>query len=448
MRRARVGRTEIPYVRLFEAAIAMALLTIGVPEAGATNAHFLQGVGAIDDSMGGSTVAAPQDTLGALYHNVGSMTQIEGTRVDVGLETILDPTYIESELGGARGKTDSRNDIGLIPAFGVAHTPKGSRMTFFLGALGVSGFGNDYPEDESNPILRPQIENGRNTGGFGRFYSFYQLLRIAGGLAMKVTPDLSIGFSPAIEYATLSLKPAPATTPDCTATGVCAYPSAETTGAFGIGFLLGFHYRWNEQFSLGLGYTSPQWFQDFDYASDVANTELPTAGRGREFKIHANAPQAVDAGLAWTPTPELLVTVAGKWMNLADTAGFGDPAGFDARGRVTGFGWSDTWSGSIGAQYHVTPAIALRLGYNYASNAIDDRKSFFSSPAPACVMHNVSIGGGYDLTDVIQMNLAYWHGFQSSVEGPFISPMGEIPGSKVKSTLSEDSFLLEVSLRL
>jgi len=434
---------------LAAASVLGAALALTPAPVGATNGHFLQGAGAIDESMGGSTIAAPQDSLGSLYSNVGNLTQIPGTRVDVGLELVLEPSSIESELGGQRGDTDSDHDIGIIPAFGVVHTPEGGDSTFFLGALGVSGFGVDLPQDDSNPVLRRQIADGRNTGGFGRVYSFYQLLRITGGMATKVTPDLSIGFAPAINYATLSLKPFPATSPDCTAQGVCAYPSGETTGAFGIGFLLGFHYRWNQELSFGLGYTSPQWFEKFDFNSDVANRELDSFGSERRFKLRLDAPQSVQFGLGWQPQSELLLTASGKWMNFAGTEGFGDGAGFDETGRVTGLGWKNVWVGGFGAQYRVTPDVALRIGYNYAENPIRDRVSFFSVPAPAAVSHNASVGAGFDVTDVIQVNIGYWHGFETTISGPFVSPVaGAIEGSEVESTLTEHSVQLEVSLRL
>lgn len=441
-RRTMIGRS-ISIASAFFAVIELAPRC-----AGATNAHFLHGAGAIDESMGGSTIAAPQDTIGSLYNNVGNLTQIPGTRVDFALEFILDPSSVKSELGPFRGKTDSDNDFGIIPAFGVSHTPEGSDTTFFLGALGVSGFGCDLPGDDSNPVLRPQIENGQNTGGFGSIYSFYQLLRITGGMAMKVTPALSIGFAPAINYATLSLKPFPATDPDCTAQGVCAYPDAGSAPALGAGALLGIHYRWSDTVSLGLGYTSPQWFTKFHFNSKVENPELETFGKGRDFDIRVNAPQSVQFGIGWQATPELLLTSSGKWMNLANTKGFED-TGFDSKGRLRGFGWSNIWSAGVGAQLHATPELALRIGYNFAENPIEDEISFFSTPAPAAVQHNLTVGVGYDVTKVIQVNLGYYHGFKKSVSGPFISPVaGPIPGSKVESTLSEHSMQLQVSLRL
>lgn len=281
--------------------------------AAATNGHLLHAVGAKDSAMGGSTIAEPQDTLGPLFNNVASLTQLPGTRVDVGLEAIRSTRHVKSTLGGVTGRTKSDSDYGLIPAFGVAYVPEESDTVYFLGALGISGFGSDYPQDDSNPILRPQVQNGQNTGGFGHIFSLYQLLRLTGGIATKLTPELSVGFGPTVNYASLSLEPFPGTTPDCTPQGVCAYPDADDpVGALGAGFLAGIHYRVSDTVALAVGYTSPQWFTRFHWNSSVRNPELENFGSGRDFKFRLDAPQSIALGVGVKPSDDLLVTVSGN----------------------------------------------------------------------------------------------------------------------------------------
>ena len=414
----------------------------------ATNAHFLHGAGVTDEAMGGSTIAAPQDTIGSLYNNVGNLTQFPGTRVDVNLEVVRSHIGVESQLGGLHGETQSDSDPGLIPSFGVAHTPQGSDVTYFLGALGVSGFGTDYPQDDENPIFRPQIENGANTGGFGSVYSFYGLLRITGGIAVKVTPRLSLGIAPTINYATLAIRPFPGAHPDCTAQGVCAYPSAAAAApALGGGFLLGLHYRLTDTVAFGLGYTSPQWFTTFHWNSTVANPELDTFGKGRRLSFRLNAPQSVQFGVGWEPMPDLLLTSSGKWMNLADTTGLGDE-GFDAAGRLRGFGWKNIWATGVGAQYRLTSALAVRLGYNYSEDPIQSRFAIFSAAAPASMGHHATGGLGVTVSEHVEVNFAYWHAFTQPFAGPFVSPAGPVPNSRAKTSPSEDSLSFAVSFKL
>lgn len=299
------------------------LLVLAIARPGtATDGHFLHAVGAIDSAMGGAGTAAPLDAVGMIFNNVGAATDIPGFRLDFSFELFHADKTISSTLGGVSGSTDSDSKITPIPAFGLSYTPQASRVTYFIGTLGILGFGVDYGQDSSNPILRPQIANGVNTGGFGHLFSNYQLLKIVPGAAFRVTNDLSLGFAPNIDYATLGIEPMPAATPDCTPTGVCAYPSASNqVGAFGAGFQAGAHYRLTDWLHLGLGYTSPQWFEKFRWNSSVANPLLPTFGTERRVTFRLNVPQTVAFGAALEPRPDFLLVANAKWINYAKHRG-------------------------------------------------------------------------------------------------------------------------------
>jgi long-chain fatty acid transport protein len=435
-------------IRLWALGFAILLVLAGARTGWATDGHYLHAVGAIDSAMGGAGTAAPLDAVGMIFNNVGAATDIPGFRVDFSFELFHSDKTISSTLGGVTGSTDSEGKITPIPAFGLAYTPEASRVTYFIGALGILGFGVDYGQDSRNPILRPQIVNGSNTGGFGHLFSNYQLLKIVPGVAFRVTEDLSLGFAPNIDYATLGIEPMPAATPDCTPTGVCAYPTAANqVGAFGAGFQAGAHYGVTDWLHLGLGYTSPQWFEKFRWNASVANPLLPTFGTERRITFRLDVPQTVAFGAAVDLRQDLLLVANGKWINYANTAGF-DKEGFDpATGRVRGFGWRNIWAFGIGTQYKPLPWLALRLGYNYSQNPVPDRLTFFNPLAPAIAQHHLTAGLGVNIGEHVEANLAYYHAFENSISGPFVTPAGEVPQSTVKNTLSEDSVVLSVSFK-
>jgi long-chain fatty acid transport protein len=429
-------------------ALGTLIAILATSPAEATNGHLLHAAGAIDSAMGGSGIAEPQDVIAPLFHNVGGLARIPGTRIDLNLELIRSRRHVRSSLGGQSGRTQSDSDLGLIPAFGVSHTPEGSDLTFFVGALGISGFGADYPESDSNPVLRPQVEGGVNTGGFGRVFSFYQLLRMTGGVAAKLGPDLSIGIAPTVNYATLELEPFPAAAPDCTAGGVCAYPRTNQAAAIGGGFLLGAHYQWSEQVSLGLGYTSPQWFTEFAWNSSVANPEREDFGRHRKVRFRLDAPQSVGFGIAWKPAETLLLTTSAKWIDFGGTRGL-DEEGFDENGRVEGLGWDSTWTAGVGGQIRPLPWLTLRAGYNFTESPVDDRLSAFNVASPVVIQHHATGGLGVAIGEAIELNLAYYHAFANTLDGPFIAPgLGAVPNSSISSTLAEDSILLQLGLKM
>jgi long-chain fatty acid transport protein len=428
---------------------AIMLIFAGATGSWATDGHFLHAVGAIDSAMGGAGTAAPLDAVGMIFNNVGAATDIPGFRVDFSFELFHSDKSISSTLGGVSGTTKSDGTLSPIPAFGLVYTPENSRVTYFLGALGILGFGVDYPQDNNNPILRPQIAGGMNTGGFGHLFSNYQLLKIVPGAAFKVTDHLSIGVAPNIDYATLGIEPMPAATPDCTPTGVCAYPSAANqVASFGAGFQVGAHYGVTDWLHLGLGYTSPQWFEKFEWNSSVANPMLSNFGSGRRISFRMDVPQTIAFGVAVEPRKDVLLVANTKWINYANTAGF-DKEGFDpATGAVRGFGWRNIWSFGVGAQYKPLDWLALRLGYNYSQNPVPEHLTFFNPLAPAIAQHHLTAGLGFNIFERVEANIAYYHAFANSITGPIVHPQfGPIPGSSVTSKLSEDSVVMSVSYK-
>jgi hypothetical protein len=78
------------------------------------------------------------------------------------------------------------------------------------------------------------------------------------------------------------------------------------------------------------------------------------------------------------------------------------------------------------------------MGYNFSQNPVPDKYTFFNTPAPAIVQHHVT-GGLTQSVGKIDLTVTYYHAFQNSITGPWISPMGPIPGTSATSKMSENS---------
>ncbi len=50
-------------------------------------------------------------------------------------------------------------------------------------------------------------------------------------------------------------------------------------------------------------------------------------------------------------------------------------------------------------------------------------------------------------TPTLAIQAGYYHAFRNSISGPLLSPAGPAPGTSVTSSLSEDSFLIQFSIR-
>jgi len=420
--------------RRIRALIPIALLAFAFQPLSATDGHFLHGVGAVNSSMGGAGVAAPGDLLGSFYLNPAGLRCEHGSRVSLGFEMMKPQRTVSSEFGGFSGSTTSKADFTPIPAFGWA-TRVSDRVSVGVGMLGVGGFGVDYPSDQANPVL------GARPMGFGQVTSNFQFMKITPAVAISLSDELHLGLAANLDWASLSVDPMPIAAPAFDPnTGAAFYSRATATdGAFGAGLQAGLLYQASDRLRLGLAYTSPQWFQDFEYNAVYENPMLPNFGTAREITFAMDVPAVYSGGFAVTQG-DLLWTGDARYITYSRTAGF-EKAGMDATGAVLGFGWTDIWVMASGLQYRPAPRIAVRGGYNYTQNPIPDEQSAFNVPAPAIVQHHLTLGLGYQF-DNISVDLGYYHAFNNDITGDFPTPMGPM---SVTNEMYEDSFLVSFS---
>jgi long-chain fatty acid transport protein len=440
--------------RLYKMLTAVVVFFISLTLAGsvsvgyAQTGHVMNGVGPIDQAMGGAGMAAPQDALTALHWNPASLFAVPGTSFDLGIQLMMPTGSISSSVQAnafgppfgppatLQGTTDSEAGPFPIPAIGFTFVKPDSRFAFGLSAFGVGGFGVDYALSSSNPILTPQMPNGGM--GFGAMNSTFMLLQVSPTMAYKLNENLWVGFAPTFNMASLELSVFPATapqfidafgTPSVPQDDLPLYPDAPATWAAGYGFQVGVHAQMDD-LSLGISYKSPQKFQDFEYEPETAGAP--------DYTFEMDFPMIVSGAVAYTGVENLLLAADVRYIDYANTAGF-DKTGFDSNFAVQGFGWDAVTVVALGAQIEVSEQFPVRIGYAWNSNPISDDVAFFNSPAPALVMHHVSGGFSYLVKDGISISFAGQYGFKNSVKGVWKSPMfpgGENPGTSVEHELS------------
>lgn len=426
----------------FFALVALAV-TPGV--ASATDGHFLHGVGAINSAMAGIGVASPTSLLGAFYVNPAGLLAFKGTATELGFEMFKPERSIESKAGPASGSTASTSAFVPIPAFGWSRELRKDELTIGVAGLGIGGFGVDYHTDASNPVLAPR------PFGFGAIYSNFSLMKIIPALAYRPTDNLRVGVALNVDWASLAVDPMPIAAPavDPGPDGIWqtaddrAYYSRATdaAGAFGVGAQLGLQLAVTPQLSLGAAYTTPQVFQAFKFDAVYENPNLPSYNTPRSIAFNMDVPAVYAAGLSFAPSSTFNVGVDTKYLTYHNTRGFKDQ-GFAPDGSVKGFGWQNIWTVSGGLQFRPVSQVALRAGYNYSGNPIPNSLSMFNAAAPAVVQHHATFGAGYMFTNGFGVDVAYYHAFTHSITGPFQSPAGAMPGTSVKSSLSENSMLV------
>jgi long-chain fatty acid transport protein len=399
--------------------LALAQLGMISPAAFATNGDNLIGIGPISRAMGGVGVAAPQDAISAIFANPAAMcfgSYCPGSEAVFG-GTYFDPTVKSkvdlSRLGFGQGVAKSRMKPFVVPAIGVT-SPITERLRFGIGAYGVSGMGVDYKE-------RGAIYRDPNTGQ--DLYTKLEIMKFAPNLAYLVTPNFSVGMSLSIDYGNA----------DFGSGGAHNYTMGLQVGAL---YHMGI-------FNFGASYITPQKIThervyDFD-------------GNGTLDDLKLQSPHTLIFGVAAEPSPELLAEADVRWYNWADAKGYED------------FDWDNQWVIALGVQYRPIGPLALRAGFNYGKNPVNEHNGFNIMGVtpiqgvnvstlnyemlrivgfPAIVEKHLTLGIGYDLTERLILNLTYMHAFEKTIKEVSAGNMASL-----ESSLSERSYSFGLTWR-
>lgn len=412
---------------------------------GAINAHFLHGIGATNAGMGGVGTAVPTDVLSALRNNPALLTELEEGHHFAFSMLLLEgdnsvSSSVQTPFGTLSGTTENDAKPFVIPAFGFSRNVEDRPLAFGVGFLGTAGFAADFPQDSSNPLLLPEPQ------GLGAVSSNYELLQIPFAVAFELGEDTSLGVALLGGYASLQASPFGGAAPDCSSPTSCFLPRLNEDGAFGVGAQLGLFHRIGERFSLGFNYTSPIVFEDFVWNIVARNPNLPNFGTGREVRFNVDVPQTATFGLGYDQG-RWKAGLDVRWINYEDTDGF--ESGFDPQTMAAvGLAWEDIVVFGLGAEYEFGQRKFLRLGYNLSESAITEATAFFNVASPAQFEDSVSVGVGFPLYEAMQLDLAYYHVFDTEESGPFQSPVGPIPGTRVTNQISADALLVTFSFHL
>lgn len=391
-----------------------ALALILAQTAFATNGDSLEGVGAVSEALGGTGVAAPQDGLTAIVNNPAGLAFTPGTEnpeATVGV-TLFQPV-VKAKISTPGGTFSGGSDdpLSLIPYLSYSQ-PFSDRVNLGFGAYGVSGMGVDYRgkgwDLDGNPA----------NGYEGDLYTKYSSLKLAPAVSYKVNDAFSLGAALHGNYSTLDFDQGEA--------------NALSAGLqFGAIYKVG-AVQW------GGSYTTPQ-KSKFE---DVYNFDA-FSGDTQKDDLTLEQPAVYAGGVAWQIQEKLLVETDVKYLDWGGSEGYKD------------FDWESQWVFALGAQYKATDKLILRSGFNYAANPVKEHNGWnpegLSSVQgkqvptfgyellrnvgfPAIVASHLTLGFGYQLTQVLTLNVAYAHAFEEEITSSSIGDFVQLG-----STLSEDS---------
>jgi long-chain fatty acid transport protein len=424
--------------------------------------HIMQSAGSVNMSMGGAATAQPLDISGALQWNPAAISVFDSKIINFDIGAFSSSPELSSTYGPLSGTTKDDRGVSPMPALAYVYGKEGSKHTFGVSAVGISGFGVtfpqnvNYPQDRQgnpnpnfdptqpvNPISFPQL-----AGGFGHLESDYMLLQVGFAWAYELTNELSIGVQPTINYAALELAPNPIASPDFTppagAPGDKGYPVSDKASAIGYGAQFGVFYNSPSGFKLGASYKTAQKFSDLEFKNTYLDgSPAPDAAFNMDY------PSILSFGLGYS-TGDIDLAVDYRFVDYENTEGFAEK-GWTPTGSVKGFGWKNMNIISVGLQYKGIEKLPLRVGYTYSSNPIDSELAFFSIPATAIIENAVQFGTSYPLSDNFKLNGVFHYGTSGGkTEGSMLNPgyispsdpYGKVPNTKVGYEMTTSMIML------
>ena len=270
--------------------------------------HIMQGVGAVNMSMGGAATAQPLDISGAMQWNPATLSAFDSKilKLDVGLffsspelSSSLPAGMLGTGAPGVSGTTMDDRGMSPMPALAMVWGKEGSKHTFGASAFGISGFGVTFPEETNNPLsasFNPTINSNpinypQAAGGFGHIESDYMLLQVGLSYAYEISDKFSIGIQPTVNYAALELAPNPTANPT-----TAGYPTTDKASAIGYGAQFGLFYDSGFGLKLGASYKTAQTFSEFEFT----NTYLDNSNAKNTFQM--DYPAIMSVGLGYSTT--------------------------------------------------------------------------------------------------------------------------------------------------
>ena len=370
----------------------------------ATNGDNLIGVSPASRGMGGIGVGMPVGPTDSIFRNPAWMSQYKGFNLSFG--GILFMPHVKGKsnvtpMGPMNPPAEATSDakVFVVPEVGIVHQIN-DKLTFGIGAFGVSGMGVDYRNKD------PRLANMHTT---------LQFMRVIPALAYKVNDAISLSGALHLAYGSLDMG---AQMCDNNMPPNCWNAGGGQSQTYGLGFQLGVAYNMGDFVFAGLTYQSPvemKYKRVFDSNGD------------RRFEdLKLTQPQELAFGLGVKPMDNLKVGMDIRWINWKNAKGYKE------------FQWKDQWVIAIGGEYKPIPKLALRAGYNYGkspirggakdptnANTIPNLAAPFSDfniayfnliGFPAITEQHITLGLGYEFTKTFSVDVAYKHAFKKTVK--------------------------------
>jgi len=399
------------------AAVAIALIS-GNAQAISSGTDLNLSTKAKAGAMGGAAYTMPQEASAAVFGNPATLIQFKGNNMNFGA-SYLGLASIDTETTGS-ANSHSAADSYVVPDVG---------MTFelapgFVIGTGLeldAGLGTDFRSDTAGTLGLPMVVE---------LISFNA--NVAG--AYQITEKLSLGAAVTIGFGLAQMGTTGSLLPTSSVHDIA------------LGGSLGATYQLLDDVMFSAAYKSKVGYNFKDILAN--NGTVPT--EFQDIKIEQPAEFIIGVALDNVLVDNLLIEADVMWKNWSDASTYEDA-------------FEDQLLLALGGQYQVD-ALTLRAGYSWAEEILRDSpgdtlgglelSNLLATGAPSTQdvvrlaqmallpviwQHTVTLGTGYQLTDVVSFDVYGAYAFGEKASTTYTGP---IIGGAVQKTKVDYEFML------
>lgn len=412
-------------------AFALASTIVAGPAA-ATEGYFQPGYGAVQKAEAGAGVANPQDAM-ALSINPAGLVDLP-TMVTGGVTAFM--PYRGYEVNGpgfvAPGPFFGANSVQSTQNFFVLpniaySSPIDGDTSWGVAAYGNGGMNTTYPATfNGNPFPSCAIVGGVYCGGatgvdLKQMFISVGVAKRFGSISVGIAPIFAVQLFKADGLGFFGFPPIPGLTFSSDPTHLT---NNGYSWSYGGGARLGVEWKITPSLRLGVAGQTPIFMTAFSKYAGLF------AGNG-QFNIPGN----ITAGIAFDALPTLTLMAEYKHIFYSGVPAIANPSAQIilppigpgrrlGQGDGPGFGWHDINVYTFGAEWRVTPNLALRAGYAHNDNPVRGLDVTFNILAPGIVTDHITGGFGYKFSENLNLDFALTYVPTKKVSGPEATPFG------------------------
>jgi long-chain fatty acid transport protein len=416
----------------------VAAMALGTTSAFATNGSTMNGLGAKTRGMAGIGIGMGHGAESILA-NPAFISGVQGTEISFGgtlfMPDVTNTNALASPLGvGPTNVSKSTADTFVIPSVSVSHKVNDNFYTG-IGMWGTGGLGVDYRGTAASTVGGSQMQ----------MVTSLQIMQFGVPLVYR-TGSFSVGVTPIVQYGTLDIHYANPMAGDA---GVGAGVGSDIA----TGYNIGASYTMND-LTLGVVYKSKI---DMNYDGQLRAAISPMIGGTANYDAMIgndalSTPAEMGVGFSYSMN-EHTIAMDYKVIKWEDALGYKD------------FGWENQKVVAVGYQYK-TDGWSVRMGYSKADSAVQDNtgkvltldnmfnqgagfpagtaaltNTFNALGFPGNVEKHYAIGGTYDISKTISIDVAYMYAPESTSS---FNP--NFAGQPIKTDHSEKSLSAQLNL--